>query len=193
MRDRLTSLIAIVLLLGVTATSYWYARVLRKPPAGQVASPGTPDFEAEALVLTQFDALGRAKHKLYADKLLHFGATDNVELTSPRLVSLRPDQPQVEVRALRGQVENGGERVHLAGDVVITRAPFPKLEALRLTTDYLLAIPDYDRYQTDRPVDALRGTTRIQSSQGMALDNIARTAQFSGDVRMSMPPPTDDR
>ncbi len=87
MRDRLSSLIAIVLLALVTATSYWYARTLRIPTGAVASAPGTPDFEADRLVITTFDEQGRAKHKLFADKLLHYADNDNVDLTAPRLTA----------------------------------------------------------------------------------------------------------
>jgi lipopolysaccharide export system protein LptC len=188
MRDRLTTIIAIVLLAAVTVTSYWYARTLRIPKSISVTAPGTPDFEADKLVITQFDSEGRAKNKLFADRLLHYTENDNVDLTSPRLVSLRPDQPQIEVRAQRAQLENAGERVHLHGEVDVRRAAFGDTPALRVTTDYLLAIPDVDRYSTDRPVEVERGAARIRADGGMQLDNIARTARFDGNVRMLLPP-----
>jgi len=188
MRERLTSLIAIILLGVVTATSYWYARVLRIPKGSIAAAPGSPDFEAEKLVITQFDAQGRARHKLFAERLLHYAETDNVEVTLPRLVSLRPDQPQFEIRADRGQVENAGERLQLHGNVVLTRAATDTTPALQLKTDYLLALPDDDRYATDRAVEVERGGARIVAEHGIQLDNIARTAQFDGRVRMVLPP-----
>jgi lipopolysaccharide export system protein LptC len=188
MRDRLTTIIAIVLLAAVTVTSYWYARTLRMPKSISVTAPGTPDFEADKLVITQFDSEGRAKNKLFADRLLHYTENDNVDLTSPRLVSLRPDQPQIEVRAQRAQLENAGEKVHLHGEVDVRRAAFGDTPALRVTTDYLLAIPDVDRYSTDRPVEVERGAARIRADGGMQLDNIARTARFDGNVRMLLPP-----
>jgi lipopolysaccharide export system protein LptC len=188
MRDRLTTIIAIVLLAAVTVTSYWYARTLRMPKSISVTAPGTPDFEADKLVITQFDSEGRAKNKLFADRLLHYTENDNVDLTSPRLVSLRPDQPQIEVRAQRAQLENAGEKVHLHGQVDVRRAAFGDTPALRVTTDYLLAIPDVDRYSTDRPVEVERGAARIRADGGMQLDNIARTARFDGNVRMLLPP-----
>jgi lipopolysaccharide export system protein LptC len=189
MRERLTSLIAMLLLAFVTATSYWYARVLKMPTVSLAAAPGMPDFEAEQLVITQFDAEGRARHKLFAERLLHYGDTDNVDLASPRLVSLRPDEPQFEVRAERGRVENAGEKVHLHGKVDLRRAAGPDAPAMRARTEYLLAIPDFDRYSTDQPVELERGAARITAAGGMELDNIARTARFDGKVRMLMPPP----
>ncbi len=188
MRDRLTLLIAVVLLASVTATSYWYARSLRVPPNLNIVRPNSPDFETERLVMTQFDSQGRAKYKLFADKLVHYGETDDVELSAPRLVSLRPDRPQVEVRAERGRVENTGEKVHLHGDVVLTRTATGATPAMRVDTPYLLALPDDDKYSTDQPVLVQRGAQSISAQRGMAVDNIARTAQFDGSVQIKLPP-----
>jgi lipopolysaccharide export system protein LptC len=187
MRDRVTSAIAIVLLAAVTATSYWYAQSLRAPLPSSAGRPGMPDFEAQRLVLTQFDGQGRARHKLFADTMLHFADNDTVELSSPRLVSLLPDQPQLEVVARTGRVENAGERVHLRDNVVVTRAAHGGSPRLQVNTDYLLARPDYDIYETDRPVIVQRGDGRV-TARGMHLDNIARTARFEGDVRIVLPP-----
>ncbi len=188
MRDRLTMLIAIALLAAVTATSFWYSRVLRRPPAAQPATPGTPDFVVERLVLTQFDPAGRARHKLFAERLTHFAENDDIELASPRLVSLRPDRPQIEARAQRARLENTGERVHLRGSVLLTRAPFGGEPALRLATEYLLALPDEDRYSTDRPVEFERGPDRMRGD-AFELDNIARTTRLAGNVRTELAPP----
>jgi lipopolysaccharide export system protein LptC len=188
MRDRLTMLVAIVLLAAVAATSFWYSRALRRPPAAERPTPGTPDFVVDRLVLTQFDEAGRAKHKLFAERLTHFSENDDIELANPRLVSLRPDRPQIEARAERARVENAGERVHLRGSVVLTRTADGAEPPLRLTTEYLLANPDYDRYSTDTPVQIERGTDRMQANS-MELDNIARTTQLAGDVKTQLAPP----
>ncbi len=189
MRDRLTTLIAIVLLAAVTATSFWYSRVLRRPAAAERAAPGTPDFVVERLVLTQFDEAGRAEHKLFAERLTHFAENDDIELASPRLVSLRPDRPQVEVRAQRARVENAGERLHLIGTVLLTRAADGAQPPLRLATEYLLALPDADRYATDRPVELERGPDRMRADS-LELDNIARTTRLAGNVRTELAAPT---
>ncbi|HYS14163.1 MAG TPA: LPS export ABC transporter periplasmic protein LptC, partial [Burkholderiaceae bacterium] len=100
------------------------------------------------------------------------------------LVSLRPDQPQLDARSMRARVENAGERVHMMGSVLLTRAAAAGEPALRLSTEYLLALPDLDRFSTDKPVEMERGPSTI-SAQSMTYDNIARTIDFQGDVRAS--------
>jgi LPS export ABC transporter protein LptC len=182
MRERLAPLAAIFLLTIVVATSYWYSRAMRRPQVAPVPTPGTPDFIVDGVVITQFDARGAALHKLFAERLTHYLENDNVALAGPRLVSLRPDQPQVDARALQARVENAGERVHLIGAVQLTRAAAAGEPALRLSTEYLLALPDLDRYSTDRPVEMVRGASTIRA-RSMVYDNIARTVEFEGDVR----------
>jgi LPS export ABC transporter protein LptC len=188
MRDRITMLIAIVLLAAVTATSYWYSRQMRRPPAPERAVAGTADFVVERVVLTQFDEQGRARHRLFADRLTHYAVTDDVDLVAPRLLGMHEGRPQTQARAQTARVENGGERVHLRGSVVLTREATGNSEPLRVTTEYLLAIPDYDRYSTDRPVQIRRGGDRLNADR-MELDNIERTIRLGGRVHTVLEPP----
>jgi lipopolysaccharide export system protein LptC len=176
MRERLAQSVAVLLLVLLAAASYWFSRTLGGAPPPPPL-PGTPDFAAQNLVLTQFDELGRAKFKVLADELKHYPDNDAAEMLRPRAVSLRPDQPQVEVRADTGRSENSAEVVHLEGKVVITRAAAADSPALRVDTEYLKVLPDRDQYSTARPVQVLRGDSRIDAT-GMELDNIARTVSF---------------
>jgi len=184
MRDRIAPLAAIILLTIVVGTSYWYSRMMRIPRAAPPPAPGTPDVVVERVVITTFDVHGLARNKLFAERLTHFQENDNIELASPRLVSLRPDQPQVDARAMRARVENAGERVHMMGSVLLTRAAAGNEPALRLSTEYLLALPDLDRFSTDKPVEMERGQSTI-NAQSMMFDNITRTIDFQGNVRAS--------
>lgn len=188
MRERLVQASAILLLAILAAGSAWYARVLRQPTVTAVATPGLPDFTARQVVFTQFDANGQARFRLAAESMRHFVEDDRVELQAPRLVSLDPTRPQVQAQARSGRVDNLGERVHLDGEVRLSRAGDGRVPPLRLATEYLLALPDQDRYQTDRPVRIERGGSTIEA-RGMLLDNIARTAEFAGRGRQLMAPP----
>ncbi|TMH74010.1 MAG: LPS export ABC transporter periplasmic protein LptC [Betaproteobacteria bacterium] len=180
MRDRIASVIAIVLLALVAAISYRYSRSLQTGTPAELARPKV-DADADGVTLIQFDSVGRAKYKLFADRMTHYAQTDDVDLVKPRLVSLRPDQPRVEAVAQLARMENDGERIRLSGDVVLTRASPPGRPPLRVSTEMLLALPDLDRYWTDRPVLVDRGPDSIQA-HGMELDNIAQRVQFLADV-----------
>jgi lipopolysaccharide export system protein LptC len=181
MRERLASVVAIVLLALVAATSYWYSRSLNAERAGAPAVLQRVDVDADAVTLIQFDPAGRAQYRLVADRMTHFADTDNVDLAAPRLLSLRADKPRLRASAKMAHVENNGERVRLVGDVVLTRQSRGALPPLRVTTESLLAMPDRDRYTTDLPVRVERGRDAI-SARGMDLDNVAQRIEFGSDV-----------
>ena len=183
MRDRITAFIAILLLASLAGVSYWYSQTTRLTKIGAPVSREGPDFVANGVTVTQFDATGRATNRLHASELMHFAADDHSELSQPRLISLRPDQPQLEARAKSANVERGGERVLLSGDVVVTRAPGRDCASpMQLRTQQLTAIPDLDRYSTDAAVEVEQGDSVVRSI-GMDYDNVQRVVKFRSRVR----------
>ena len=79
-------------------------------------------------------------------------------------------------------MESGGERVLLAGDVVVTRAPGADNLPMQLRTQSLIAVPDLDRYSTDAAVEIEHGDSTVHSV-GMDYDNVQRTVKFRSKVR----------
>jgi lipopolysaccharide export system protein LptC len=188
MRDRITAIVAILLLAALAGVTYWYSQAGRYASLTAPVSREGPDFIGEGVTLTQFDAAGRATNRLFADRLTHYAADDRAELLLPHYVSLRPDQPQLDARAQRALVEASGERITLTGNVVITRAPGDDGEPpMRLTTERLVALPDVERYSTDLPVEIDRGTSVVRAI-GMEYDNTARTVKFHSRVRGTIEP-----
>jgi lipopolysaccharide export system protein LptC len=182
MRDRITAIIAILLLATLAGVTYWFSQFGRYGNLANPVSREGPDFVVNGVTLTQFDAMGRATNRLFAEKMMHYAVDDRAELLRPRYVSLRPDQPQLEAHAQEALVEGSGERVVLTGNVVITRAPSEEGEPpMRLTTEKLVAIPDREQYSTDLPVEIDRGDSVIRSV-GMDYDNIKRVVKFHSNV-----------
>jgi lipopolysaccharide export system protein LptC len=183
MRDRITAIIAVLLLAALAAASYWYSHAIRYQSTPVPVSREGPDFVADTVTLTQFDAEGRATNRLLAETLSHFPSDDRIEVSRPRLVSLRPDQPQLDVRSQRALVEKGGERVVMTGNVVVSRAAGGADEPpMRMTTERLVALPDQEKYSTDVLADFERGGSRI-SSIGMDYDHLSRVVRFHSRVR----------
>lgn len=184
LRDWTLRGIAIALLVVVASTSYWYSMVIRKPRSAPAPAAGTPDFVVEHLSLTQFDATGRARYRLFAQQLMHYSVSDDMTLTEPRLVTLYPDRPQVEVKALQARLENNAERVLMTGAVRVTRAPWPGQGALTLRTEALTAWPDEDRYASEVPTEIEQtAPLRLTQAGQMRFDNVKREIDFQGQVR----------
>lgn len=187
MRDRLSMLIAAVLLAVVTVTSYWYSREMRRPTTRTPPSPGTPDFVVQHVVLTQFDESGQARYKLFAEELSYFNENDDIDLTRPRLVSLLPDEPQLQASSARARVTNAGEQVLMTGDVLLQRAAAGNRPALTIRTERMTAIPDEERFSADVPVQIEQGGTRLAGA-AMDYDNLKRVLTVSGGLRGEMAP-----
>lgn len=182
MRDRITAIIAVLLLAGLAGATYWYSHAARYQLVPVAVSREGPDFVVDAVTMTQFDTDGRAKHKLFAETLSHYPTDDRVEVTRPRLVSLRADEPQLEARSQRARVEKSGERVILMGDVIVTRAAAGDEPAMRMTTQSLVALPDLERFSTDEPAEFERGGASV-SAIGMDYDNLSRVVKLHSRVR----------
>ncbi len=190
MKDRITAFVAILLLASLAAVSYWYSQSARLKNLASPVSREGPDFIVSGVTLTQFDDTGRATSRLHAEQLQHFSLDDRAELTQPRIISLRPGRPQLEARAKNARLEEGGERLLLSGDVVITRAPGADgTPPMQLRTESALAIPDLDQYSTDAAVEIDRGDSVVRSV-GMDYDNIERIVRFRSKVRGTIAPAT---
>jgi lipopolysaccharide export system protein LptC len=183
MRDRITAIIAVLLLALLAATTYWYSQSTRIGGLSNPVSREGPDVVVDGATLTQFDAQGRATNKLIGDRVMHYPSDDRVEVIRPRMISLRADQPQLDARANHARVEDGGARVVLTGDVTVIRAAGKDGEPpMRLSTERLVALPDVEQFSTDAPAEIERGGSRI-NSVGMDYDNIKRTVKFRSKVR----------
>ncbi|MGB2815871.1 MAG: LPS export ABC transporter periplasmic protein LptC [Burkholderiaceae bacterium] len=188
MRERITAIIAIVLLATLAGATYWFSQAGRYGNLANPVSLEGPDFIVNGVTLTQFDPQGRPTNRLFAEKLTHFAVDDRAELERPRYVSLRPDQPQLEARSQRAVVQGSGERIVMTGDVVISRSPGSDGDPpMRLTTEKLVALPDLEQYTTDLPVEMNHGGSVIRSV-GMDYDNIKRVAKFHSRVRGTIEP-----
>jgi len=185
--ERISSWFAVLLLFVVLVTSYWYAQTLRLGNSNAAGRVGEIDFFAEGVALTGFDAVGRPRYRLFADRMTHFGNSDDVDLVKPRLLSMRPDQPQVQATALTAHASNNAEKIQMQGNVVITRAANGSQAAMRLETEALTAVPDDDHLWTDAPVRMKSGGS-VMNARAMDFDNVARRVELRGDVTGIFPP-----
>lgn len=188
MRDRLTAIIAIMLLALLAAATYWYSQTSRLNNLANPVSREGPDIVVDGATLTQFDAQGRATNKMIGARITHFPSDDRIEVERPRMISLREDQPQLDAQARHGRVEDSGARAIFTGEVTLIRAPGKDGDpGMRLTTEHLVAFPDTERFSTDAPVTIERGGSTIHAV-GMDYDNIKRTVKFRSRVQGTIEP-----
>jgi len=177
-------LVVLALLVGLTL---WLNQLVQAP---QVRNDGSrrhdPDLVVENFNAKKLGTDGRVLYTLAAKKMVHYPDDDSAHLESLTMEAFEPGQPKLTVTADRGRLEQGGDRVWIEKNVVITREPDAKMAALRVTTDQLLVLPDAGIARTSSEVH-LQSAMGRAVAQGLELDNKTRTLKLDR-VRSTIKP-----
>lgn len=186
MKDRLTSIIAIVLLLTLVGMSYWYSVKADMEGQGHLSDLNSPDFIAHDITVTKFDNAGGAQYKVFAKRIDHY-SDGHATAELPEYYSLNPAEPQVTARSDSGEMVSGGEILHFYNNVDIRQQAHDDKPASRLETSQLDAYPDDDVYSSDKPVTLTRGSD-VSKGIGMDYDNVERTFKLRSRVQSEFMP-----
>lgn len=194
--DRLVSWSPLLLLGGLAALTYWLdAQIQPPPPKSDGSSRHDPDLFIRNVSGTTFDAQGRPRQRLRAERAEHFPDDDTIALTGLTMSLTEPDRPPVSAAADRGIVAGDRESMTLEGRVRVVR----EAEAARtgqgreasgpvtITTEYLRIVPKQGVAETDRPV-TIEEPRGIIHSVGMRLDNEAKTLKLKSSVQGTLQP-----
>lgn len=188
MRDRLTSLIAIALLVTLCAMSYWYSVKAELENVTHLSDLNSPDFIARDITITQFDDDGIAKAKVFAKEVEHY-SDGHANAKFPEYASLNPNEVQITAKSDRATMVDGGAVIHFYDNVDIRQAATKDAPASRLLTSQLDAYPDTDTYKSDKPVALTRGED-TSHGVGMDYDNVDRTFKLRSRVQTVIQPKT---
>lgn len=186
MRDRLTAIIAIVLLLLLIIASYWYSLKSTYGGLRYIPSESSPDFIATNITLMNFDQQGTAKSRLQAADMKHF-SNDSVFFVDPRLATVSPNEPVIRAQANQGQSIDGGATFQFEGDVQIIREADKQRMAARLQSSAVEILTDKNIFQTDHHVTITHGQDRIEGD-GMIYNNLDQTLLIKNNVRTKLHP-----
>lgn len=188
MRDRLTAIIAIALLLTLCGMSYWYSVKAELESVVHLSDLESPDFIAHDITMTQFDDTGIAKAKVFAKEVEHF-SDGHANAKFPEYASLNPNEAQITARSDRATMTDGGALIRFYDNVDLRQAAFGDKPASRLETSQLDAYPDTDTYNSDKPVKMTRGED-VSHGVGMDYDNVDRTFKLRSRVQTVIQPKT---
>jgi len=199
--DRLTNWSPVLLLGALAALTFWLdAQVQPREPRPDGSTRHDPDLFVERFRAVTFDAEGRVRQSLAAERARHFPDDNSTDFSSLSVAVTDPDSPRMSVTADSGTLSGDREILVLAGRVRATRDAVPaspKAAGKRgadgpsgpvtLTTDYLRVIPKQGRATTDKEVtiEEPRGIIR---AVGMELDTQAGTLKLKSAVRGSLQP-----
>jgi lipopolysaccharide export system protein LptC len=164
-----------MLLVGLTL---WLNNLVQAPVARADGSlRHDPDVIVENFSARKLGVGGEVQYTLVARKMVHYPDDDSALLEAVTLESFEPRQPPMTITADHGRLEQGGDRVWIEGNVVVTREGDARIEPATLKTDKLLVLPDAGIARTSSQV-VLESLSGRAVAASLELDNRARTVRM---------------
>ena len=186
MRERMTAIVAIILLLALIAASYWYAVRASYTNLKYVPNENSPDFIAKDISMVQFDENGMAKSKLQAKEFKHY-SDDRIAMVEPRAISAAPNEQVTKASAQTGRSDDGGQTFVFEGDVRIVREANEKTPLTQIETQRIKVHPESNLIESDTHVVMTSGQDRMEG-EGMVYDNIEQTVELKKNVKTVIQP-----
>ncbi len=186
-RASLGAVLPLVIMLLLTLLTLWLDRTVElAQPQRDRPITHDADYIVQKFSLTRLGEDGQPRYTLSSVKMVHYPDDDTSHLEFPRLIQASPGKPDTQVRADRGLVSSDGREVQLFDNVELfkqgDRTAGKHEEDVRITTQYLRAIPDEDRIVTPERVVIEHGNSRL-SGIGMDYDNRYRNIRLQSAVR----------
>ncbi len=188
MRDRLPTLIAIVLLLALVAGTWWAADYTQRsiPVEAPRRLTHEPDSWAERFVMLRTDATGMAVNRMEGEHVVHYPDDDSYEITQARAIGQRADMPITIGTSDVALMDQDGKRITMRGNAHLHRVADAERDAMDVTSEELIMLPDDNLAYTDLPARVVHGKS-VMHGTGMQYDNNTRQLRVlsASDVKIS--------
>lgn len=189
--ERIRWLLLLALAVSLALGSFWVLKVMRQNLSDSMPSipRNEPDYYVEKFKFVKMTPTGQVHYALSGARLTHNPQDSSYEIQQPTIMSLSDHQPPITVRADRAISEQENSKVHLYDNVHVDRPASSATEHFHITSNYLLALPDDDVMQTDKPVEITLGASTLTGT-GMYVNNATREFRLASDVRGIYQPPS---
>ncbi|MES2935357.1 MAG: LPS export ABC transporter periplasmic protein LptC [Pseudomonadota bacterium] len=182
--------LAILLAIGLffAAGSYWLLEVVRKNArdAGSTTRPNKPDYFVEQFNFVRLSKTGAVRYNVSGAKLSHLVQDDSYLIEKPVIHSLPLNQAPITSYADTAHIDHARSKLQLIGNVIIERPASEQGANVRVSTDYLVLLPDEDLARTDKPV-VIRVGASVVSGIGMTANNATGEFRLLSNVRAVIP------
>lgn len=188
MKDRLPSVVAILLLITLVIGTWWAAdyaqRAVPIDPPRRITHE--PDHWASRFVLVRSDEQGMAINRLEGVYLEHFPDDDSYAIKEARAVGQQPGSPLTVATSDTAVMDQDGSRVVMTGNAHVHRQADAENQPLDVRSDVLTVLPDENVIFTDHPALVVHGNSTM-NGKGMRYDNNTRQLQVyaATDVKIS--------
>lgn len=175
MKDRLPALIAVFMLLGLVAITWWAADYAERafPVESETTISQDPDAWSGPFISLEANQDAIPITRLEGSQLRHYPHNDSYEIDEPKLISQRPDSPRVIASANIAYAYNQMDLIHMIGDGHVHRFPTADNKALDIKSEKLVVHPNEDIIETDQPAVVIQGDSRLVG-EGMKYNNNTR-------------------
>ena len=181
MRFSTTRLFPLTLMVSLALLTFWLDRAVREEESGPQVRRHDPDYLVSNFTTTTYNAAGNAESVLSAEQMVHYPDDDSTELTAPRVLQAKPDEPRFTVRAVRGMLSREGDEIFLYDNVVLVREADETRPEARMSTTFLHILRDRNLVRTDREV-LFEEPGRWLKGRGMEYFNATRELVLHDDV-----------
>lgn len=175
------SLIAILILAGLAAGAWWLADRHEPPAGGENAADGgpVPDYYFKHAEITHYGPDGKPDTVLDADSVQHF---PDSKITRFQHITVHGGSQDHAWSVSARHANAGDDRkvMHLEGNVRLTSGNGP--QPLIVTTERLTLYADKNFAQTDAPVVARQGSSRVDG-KGLSVWLDAKRFELQSEVK----------
>lgn len=172
MKERFPTVASVVILTALVIGT-WFAAEYTKQ-AVELNAPAKqsndPDSWGRVITMIRSDESGFAITRIEGQYMERFPMDDSYEITHPRAMSLRPEQPALMGVAQFATVLDEGNRIVMREDAVLMRLPTESTDPLNITSQEITMLVEQNIAYTELPALAVRSRSTLKGV-GMRFDN----------------------
>ncbi len=189
LRQRLASLLPLLVMALLALASWWLVRNSPQPSAPVVERVAShmPDYAMQGFALERFDPSGRLRLRIEGERLQHFPDTDLIQIDAAVIRAIAQDGHVTLAHARRALSNGDSSEVQLLGDAVVSSANLDG-SLLVMRSEALDFFVVAERVTSNVPVEVLFGATELRAA-GLVYDHAAQHLDLEGPMRAVLPPP----
>ena len=189
MRERLPSLVALLLLPSLVISTRWAANytlstVALDPPPRQTHEP---DAWSNDFVMLRTNEDGIAINRLEGSYMLHYPDDDSYHLDDVQVAVNQIEKPMITAESNSAIMDQEGDRIQLIGDALIYRQPDTEGNPFSIRSEYIVLYPNQDTIETDKPAVVVNGPRTLEGI-GLTYNNNTRQLHVHQASRVTLTP-----
>jgi lipopolysaccharide export system protein LptC len=177
--------------VGFAIGSFWLLTIMQGNEADMHAAAmrNEPDYIVEKFSFVRMSDAGAPHYIFSGAKLTHRPVDDASDVEKPQLRAMNPGQPVMTISAKQARIMHADNVVHLQGNVSVERPSAPGVQNMTLTTEAMTILPDEDKMETDKAVNMVLGSNKMQGV-GMQANNATQKMHLAAQSKMTLAPRT---